>query len=407
MRILPILTAIFVAAVIFILIFQRDLVADFLSSDAEPTETSTPVDAAAVEEIDGPTRVAIVAQKSTARQLDSAVIVRGQTEAARQVRLLAETSGTVVSQPLRRGTFVEENQTMCVLDPGTRAASLAEARARLAEAEARVPEAKARVTEAEARLDEARINDRAASRLSQDGFASETRVAAAAAALSSASAGVEAAKSGLQSTIAGIQSAEASVAAAEKEIERLTISASFNGILETDTAELGSLLQPGAMCATVIQLDPIKLVGFVPEVDVDRVTLDAPTSARLINGSTVTGLVTFVSRSSDPTTRTFRVEVEIPNPDLKIRDGQTVDMLIQSEGTMAHLLPGSALTLDNAGNLGFRIVDTDQNAKFVPVTLVRDTIDGVWVTGLDDTADVIVVGQEFVSDGVPVDVTYR
>ena len=211
----------------------------------------------------------------------------------------------------------------------------------------------------------------------------------------------------MQSATSGIRAAEAAVEGAAKEIERLTIRAPFNGLLESDTAELGALLQPGASCATVIQLDPIKLVGFLAETDVDKVTVGAIAGARLASGRETTGRVTFLSRSADPQTRTFRVEVTVSNSDLGIRDGQTAELLIQTEGRSAHLLPASALTLNDDGDLGLRIVTPENRARFVPVTLLRDTVDGVWLTGLADEADVIVVGQEFVVDGVAVDVTYK
>jgi multidrug efflux system membrane fusion protein len=201
--------------------------------------------------------------------------------------------------------------------------------------------------------------------------------------------------------------AEADVAAIARDIDRLTIRAPFAGVLETDTAELGALLQPGSACATVLELDPIKLVGFVSEAEIDRVNLGAMAGARLVSGRQVTGTVTFVARSADPQTRTFRVEVTVANPDRSIRDGQTAEMLIAAEGSSAHLLPSSALTLDDAGRLGLRIVDDARTARFVPVTVLRDTADGVWLTGLPDRATVIVVGQEFVTDGAPVDVTLR
>ena len=126
-------------------------------------------------------------------------------------------------------------------------------------------------------------------------------------------AGIQSAKSGVESAKAGIQSAEAGVAAANKEIERLEIRAPFAGLLESDAAELGSLLQPGGLCATIIQLDPIKLVGFVPETDVDKVKLGAPAGARLATDRTTSGTVSFLGRTADPNTRTFRVEVQVPN----------------------------------------------------------------------------------------------
>jgi multidrug efflux system membrane fusion protein len=188
---------------------------------------------------------------------------------------------------------------------------------------------------------------------------------------------------------------------------RLEIAAPFAGLLESDTAELGSLLQPGGLCATLIGLDPVKIVGFVPETEVDRIEVGARAGARLVTGRELTGEVTFLSRSADPTTRTFRVEITVPNPDLSVRDGQTAEILVEADGAMAHLLPQSALTLDDDGTLGVRTVTQENAARFVPVTLLRDTINGVWVAGLPDEVAVIVLGQEYVTDGVPVEVTWR
>ena len=101
----------------------------------------------------------------------------------------------------------------------------------------------------------------------------------------------------VQSARAAVQSADAGIAAAQTELDRLDIRAPFSGLLESDAAELGSLLQPGALCATVIQLNPIKMVGFVPEAEVDRVRLGAPAATRLASGREVLGRVTFLSRS--------------------------------------------------------------------------------------------------------------
>ncbi len=441
MRLFPILAAILVSAAIYALVMERDRVAALLAS---ADDTATPE--AATQEADeaGPLAetaaeragtVGVVVLRSTARTIDSAVTVRGQTEADRQVELRAETAGQVVSDPIRRGAFVDQGQTLCQIDPGTREASLAEALARLAEARARIPEAeaatpeaaarveesRARLIEARAVLDEAQINANAAEQLSTDGFASQTRVAqtraavegaraqivSAEAALKAAQSGEETAAAGIEAARAGVESAQAAVASARKEIERLTIKAPFAGLLESDTAEIGSFLQAGTLCATVIQLDPIMLVGYVPETEIGKVDLDATATARLASGGSVEGRVTFISRAADPTTRTFRVDIRVPNPDLALRDGQTAEIRIDAEGLQAHLLPQSSLTLDDEGALGVRVVTADNTAQFSPVTLLRDTPTGVFVTGLPDQADVIVIGQEYVADGVPVAPTYR
>jgi membrane fusion protein, multidrug efflux system len=103
------------------------------------------------------------------------------------------------------------------------------------------------------------------------------------------------------------------VAAAEEEIDRLTIRAPFRNA-EFDSAELGALLQPGALCATVIRLDPIRLVGFVPETDVDKIEVGAHGRCAPGQRARSDGPGKLVARSADPATRTFRVEVRWPTP---------------------------------------------------------------------------------------------
>jgi len=432
MRLFPIITAALVCVALYFVILDRDRLVDFAArfGPAEPAidpAAASPDDSAgaaaaaeAAPQDEAAQGVHVVVRRSEAQVTENAVVLRGRTEALRQVVVSAETSGRVISEPLRAGAEVSEGQVLCEIEAGPRLSALAEAEARLLEAQARLPEAqaglpvaRARQAEAEAALNAARIDGNAASRLSESGFGSETRAASAAASVSSAeaavesaAAGVEAAQAAIQSALSGIRAAEAAVTRAEDELTRLVVHAPFAGILETDGAELGSLLQPGTPCATILQLDPIKLVGFVPEAQVDRVVVGAQAGARLSSGREVVGEVTFISRSADPQTRTFRVEITVPNPDQRIRDGQTADILIQTDGTPAHMLPASAMTLSDEGTLGVRVVE-DGIVRFTPVQMLRDTATGVWLTGLPEVADVITVGQEFVTDGVPVRVTYE
>ena len=406
MRLISFVNAILVITALFFLVFERDAL--FALAGRDDTDANAGTEAASGDDIaTDQTAVGVVAVRSVAREIDSAVLLRGQTKANRQVEVLAETTSTVISEPQRKGTFVEAGDLLCELDAGTRPATLAEAKAGKLEAESRVPEAEARLDEAHALVAEAEINLTAAQKLSETGFGSETRRISSEAAMRSAEAGVKTAEAGLEATRAGIEASTAEVEAAQREIDRLTIEAPFKGLLESDTAELGSLMQPGSLCATVIQLDPIKLVGFVPEVDVNKILVGSEASAQLITGLQVAGRVTFLSRSADETTRTFEVEITVPNPDLSIRDGQTADIRISAAGAKAHLLPQSALTLNNQGQVGVRTVGNGNVVDFMPIRLLRDTSEGVWVDGLPETADIIVVGQEFVTQGVTVKPTYR
>jgi multidrug efflux system membrane fusion protein len=356
MRPLPLVTALIVAGVLYLALIQRDAVLAALG--VRPTE-------AAEQLVEAPVEMSVVALRSRAREIDRDVVLRGETEATRMVAVRAETSGRVVSEPLRKGADVSGGDVLCEIDPGTRIAELEQARAALSEAE---------------------INHRAATELRERGFAPETREAA---------------------TRAAIQAARAAVERATTEIERLTMEAPFEGILETDTAELGALLQPGSVCATIIELDPLRGVGYAAETQVGRIVPGAAATLRLIDGTELRGEVAFVSRSADPETRTFRVDITVPNPDLATRAGQTALISIAAPGDAAHLLPGSALTLDDTGTLGVRTVDDDGRVGFAPVEVLRDTGSGMLVGGLPGRADVIVTGQEFVIDGQTVKVVYR
>ena len=393
MRIVPIVIAVIAVAILYIAVLGRDVLPGGGSEEASGTQP------------DAIAAVKVVAVRSTSRQVGSAVVVRGKTEADRQVLLRAETTGLVTSPPLAKGASVKMGDAVCAIDPGTRAAKLEQARALLLETEARETEAVAKREEARATLESKRLDANALERLGDDGYASDASIAAGRAAAAAAVAGVASAEAGVKAARANVVARRTAVADAELEITRLSIRAPFDGILESDSAELGSLLRAGDACATVIGLDPIVLVGFVPETEVSRIALGAPVQAQLASGERVSGNVTFVSRSADVTTRTFRVEVEVPNRDMSVRDGQTVEIVIAAEGSTAHLLPQSALSLNDAGALGVNAVE-DGDVKFIPVSLVRDTPDGVLVSGLPDKVDVIVIGQDFVVDGVRVEPTY-
>ena len=359
MRITPLLTAALVCGFIYMLVLERDALFAFSG-----VENEAPVQVMVKESIEDRPPVSVVALKSNAKSVKRGIVLRGQTAAFRLLDVKAETNGAVISPPLRAGTMVGKGELLCKLDAGTKKASLDEAKARLAEAQA---------------------NNNVAAALVEKGYASETTAIA---------------------RVAQLQAAQAAVERAETDMDHLEIHAPFSGILETDTAEYGALMQTGATCARILELNPIKLVGYATEQQVQRIAVGGAAGARLISGETISGKLTFISRSADPLTRTFKVEVTVPNDSLSVRDGSTAEIYIGLSGEKGHLLPQSALTLNDEGILGVRIVD-DETAKFTPITIVNETAKGVWVVGLKDKVDVIVVGQEYVISGRRIEVTYR
>ena len=120
---------------------------------------------------------------------------------------------------------------------------------------------------------------------------------------------------------------------------------------------------------------------------------------RFIDNSTVKGKVTFVSLSADTATRTYRVETRMDNADAAIPDGVTCEMAVELGAVNAVAVPRSAIVFSDDGRLGVRIADAESRAQFVPVEVVDDATDVIWLTGIDKASRVIVVGQDFVKDG--------
>ncbi|MBB5517840.1 efflux RND transporter periplasmic adaptor subunit [Amphiplicatus metriothermophilus] len=305
----------------------------------------------------GETAFAVIATPLKPAEWRDKVTVSGRTEALRKVMARAEISGVVEETPTEPGTFVEPGAVLCRLRVDARAAALEEAEAALAKAE---------------------LDYRAAAQLAEDGYRSQTAVAAAKAALDQARAARE------QAALA---------------VERTRIVAPFRGVFERRDVEIGDFMNVGDACGLLIGDTPFLVVGAVSEKDVAKISPGDRGAAKLVTGETVEGAVRFVGKTADPATRTFRVELEVPNPDGVLRDGVTTAFTIFAGRREAHLLPRSALSLNDEGRIGVRVVGPGDIVAFKPVTLLGEAPEGVWVDGLDGEINLIIRGHEYVKEG--------
>ncbi|WP_133162304.1 efflux RND transporter periplasmic adaptor subunit [Hyphococcus luteus] len=299
----------------------------------------------------------VIYQTVTPQDWRDEVIVRGRTEADRKVIVRAETSGAVAETPAELGALVSKGDILCRLNVDARQAQLAEARASLAKA---------------------KLDYDAAVKLNEDGFRSETAVAQARAMRDQAAAQLERARNELQKT---------------------DIKAPFDGVFDKRHVELGDFMNVGDPCATVIQRSPFLVVGAVSERDVAKIKKGDRGRARLATGETIDGVVRFVATSAEPATRTFDVELEVPNEDGLLRDGVTAEFTVFAEERSAHRVPRAALVLNDGGDIGLRTLDEENIVGFEPVRLIGETPSGVWVAGLSGDARVITGGQLYVNEG--------
>ena len=182
------------------------------------------------------------------------------------------------------------------------------------------------------------------------------------------------------------------------------IVAPFSGYLESLKVDEGDFLNTGAVCASLIDPDPMLLVADIAEKDIAQIQLGSEATAKLISGRMVNGLVSFIASSADKNTRTFRVEISVDNNDRTIRDGVSAEIYIKGKEEAAHIISPSILSLSDEGKLGIRTVNIENKVEFKEIKILEDTNKGMWVSGLGEEARIITLGQEYVFQGQTVNV---
>lgn len=198
--------------------------------------------------------------------------------------------------------------------------------------------------------------------------------------------------------------AEAQLSQALAAADRLNLRTPFSGVVDNVSVELGEWVQTGTPIATILALDPIVVRAEVSELDVGYVNTGDRAIVRLVSGVEMEGTVRFLAREASPLTRTFPVEVALPNPDRAIPSGMTAEIRLFTRPIRSVTVPRSIITLSTAGEIGLRVVNAENVTGFVPVKLIDDTPDGLVVTGVPEDARIVVSGQDLVRDGETVSV---
>ncbi len=182
------------------------------------------------------------------------------------------------------------------------------------------------------------------------------------------------------------------------ELNRTEVKAPFRGYVEK-IIKPGNYINRGEICAVIIELDPVTFVAEVPEAEIKTIVKGQTVSIQLVTGEVIKSRLSFVSKSATPSTRSFRVEAEVENPNGLIRDGITATMQINTNKILATKISPSIMLLSDAGSLGVRVVNDDDIVEFIPIKIIEDTQDGIWITGIQNSSNLIVRGQGYVENG--------
>lgn len=291
-----------------------------------------------------------------------AIRLSGITEADKRVDLAARADGVIATLAMEKGGSVEADAIVMTLEG---------------------PEAVAQEKIAEIALAQKERDLEVAQKLFEAGSTTE---------------------SALTNARSARDAAAAELARAQASADRLRLKVPFSGIVDTLSVELGEWVQTGAPVATILSLDPIVVKAEVSEVDLASVVVGSTAKVKLVSGAEMDGTVRLVSREASAQTRTFPVEIALPNPELTLSSGMTAEVSLYAAPVRAVVVPRSVITLSDEGELGLRVVGADNVAKFAVVQIIDDTPDGLVVTGVPEGVRIVTAGQDLVRDGDTVEI---
>jgi multidrug efflux system membrane fusion protein len=290
-------------------------------------------------------------------QIRQEILINGRTEPARAVTLRAEIEGRVTHLGAEKGSEIRQGDIIARLD---------------------IRDLETQLEETKAILVQRQLEYQAATDLKRKDLQSEIQLERAKATLASARAAVKRIEVAISNTI---------------------VRAPFNGVLDDRPIEIGTYVQSGDVVARILEQNPILAVGSVTQLERSRLVLGDQGLARLITGQVTDGKIRYIASEADEATRTFRVELELANPDRALVAGVTTEISIPVRTVTAYRISPALLSLSSADELGIKGVDSDDIVRFYPVQIVRTTVDDLWISGLPKGVRIITVGQGFVRPG--------
>lgn len=287
----------------------------------------------------------------------------GRTEPDRVTTLKAEVSGKIIEVLAKRGSTVSKGQVIAKIALNDKPAQL---------------------TRSKAQLKQREVEYKGALKLNEKGYQGEVQLA---------------------QTYADLQTVKAEIQRLELDIANTIIKAPFTGVLNTRYVEVGDYVASGDDIAMIADLDPLIVRAHVTEIQISQLSVGQVAKASLLNGKQVRGELRYIASVGNDATNTFKIEVAIDNTDLQLFAGLSSELTIELDEMSAIKISPALLALDEKGNVGIKSVK-DSIVQFTPIEIIKSESDGIWLTGLGDKIDLIILGQGFVRAGDKVEAVF-
>lgn len=287
----------------------------------------------------------------------------GRTEPGRVTTLKAELRGKIVEVMAKRGSSVIKGQII---------------------AKIAVNDLPAQLTRSKALLTQREVEYEGAVKLSKKGYQGKVQLA---------------------QSFAALESVKAEIQRLEIDIANTTIRAPFSGVLNTRYVEVGDYVASGDDIAMIADLDPLIVRAYVTELQINQLSVGQAAQVSLLNGEKAMGKLRYIASVGNDATNTFKIEVEIENKNAHLLAGLSSELSIALAEMSAIKISPALLALDERGNIGVKSVK-ESIVQFTPIEIIKSESDGVWLTGLGNRVDLIVLGQGFVRAGDKVEAIF-
>ncbi len=316
----------------------------WIASGQFKTENKQKIEGQVLNETDNKNKLINVrVQNSIAQEINRNVIIQGQTHANKKINIKSETSGKIQKVNKSSGIKIKKGELIFKISENDR----------------------------RSKYEKVKIEYESEKQLFEKGLSSKLKLA----------------------------TVKSNYDTIKDDLNKTNMIAPFDGIMTTEHLEVGEFVQPGTILTTFVELDPILVVGFVSEKELKNITESKEAYVSTMLNKKIKGNITYISSIAEEETRTFRIEITLSNKNYVIKDGLTASIEIQGDKIKAHKISPSILSLRDNGEIGIKIVNENNIVEFYNIEVISDTKDGMWVTGIPNISNIIIVGQDYAPIG--------
>jgi RND family efflux transporter MFP subunit len=187
--------------------------------------------------------------------------------------------------------------------------------------------------------------------------------------------------------------AEAQYEMAKRDFESLKVRAPFDGIVVDRNGNSGQLISPGFVFGRVLDISKVDVETYITSEQITSLKI----GSRADIGN-VAGEVVSINRAADKDSRNFLIKIRFDNKDNSFIEGSFVQGSVYTEYyENVLLIPNKSLLYDENGY--FIFLHEDGKAVRLEVFVKAKNKDKVYVSGINETSEIIVSGQSIVKDG--------